>query len=43
MVGRYLVLVLFTGPIFASTTRIKLYTGFSEPFTAYVAGPKDTP
>jgi carboxymethylenebutenolidase len=34
-------LVLFTGPIFANTTPITLYTGSSEPFTAYVAGPKN--
>jgi len=37
----FLLLVLSTGPVFARTAPITLYTGSSEPFTAYVAGPKD--
>ncbi len=35
------VLLLFTIPVNASTMPITLYTSSSEPFTAYVSGPKD--
>ncbi|MFL6603680.1 MAG: dienelactone hydrolase family protein [Steroidobacteraceae bacterium] len=38
----YVVLILFAAPIFASVTPITLHTSSSEPFTAYVSGPKDS-
>jgi carboxymethylenebutenolidase len=37
----YWLLVLLTGPVFAHPTPITLHTSSSEPFTAYVAGPKN--
>jgi carboxymethylenebutenolidase len=37
----YWLLVLFTGTVFAHPTPITLHTASSEPFTAYVAGPKN--
>jgi len=37
----YGVLVLFASPVFACSTSITIYTDSHEPFTAYVAGPKD--
>ena len=37
----YMLLALLTAPVFAHLMPITLHTGSSEPFTAYVAGPKD--
>jgi carboxymethylenebutenolidase len=37
----YMLLTLLSVPVFAHPTPIKLHTGSSEAFTAYVAGPKD--
>jgi len=36
-------LLLFTTPVFAGAAPITIYTQSSEPFAAYVAGPKDAP
>ena len=37
----YMILVLFTGSVFAQPTPITLHTDSSESFTAFVAGPKE--
>ena len=39
--GFALLLLLSTSSLFARAMPLTLYTASSEPFTAYVAGPKD--